>query len=302
MALMRGALAGVLVVLTLAAGCAPKLKESERYKPAETLLEILADFQRHINDDTYRFPTFKDITGQNIYKATLIRLNNFEKLHPNKFGPIVAYTRARAYEKLHDFEAAISSYQQLMGTGSELEPKAKEGIRRCRAFLAAMELPSTDGSIGQALEAYEQRRRALERLIEEYRGSPAEYTALELQEKADVDKVSFIEANRSRMEAGTELAIVEYNRLIKRHEESKNVYRHILGLGRLFEKLAHEYASRHDPESLGFNMDEFMSYAESALGLYNMVASKDGIMERAEAEGLAKSLRAYVRKVRSLHR
>ena len=49
-------------------------------------------------------------------------------------------------------------------------------------------------------------------------------------------------------------------------------------------------------------MDEFKSYADSAMGLYAMVASKDGIIEKAEAQGLTNSLRAYMMKVRNLHR
>ena len=283
-------------------GCAPTVKETERYKPAENLLEILADFQRHLNDDTYRFPTFKDITGQNIYKATLLRLNNFERLYPNKFGPIVAYSRAKAYEKLQDYEAAVASYRQIIGTGSELEPKAKEGLRICKEFLAANAMTQTDGSLTKTLEAFERRRRALERLVENYKGTSYDSLARELEEKADVERVRFLEANRNRIKSGTELTIVEYNRIIKRHEESKNVYRHILRLGKFFEKLAHEYVDQNDPEGLSFSMEEFQSYADSAMGLYTMVASKDGIIEKAEAQGLTNSLRAYVAKIRSLHR
>ena len=49
-------------------------------------------------------------------------------------------------------------------------------------------------------------------------------------------------------------------------------------------------------------MGDFKSNADSAMGLYMMVASKDGIIEKAEAQGLANSLRAYITKVRNLHR
>jgi tetratricopeptide (TPR) repeat protein len=283
-------------------GCAPTVKETERYKPAENLLEILTDFQRHLNDDTYRFPTFKDITGQNIYKATLLRLKNFERLYPNKFGPIVAYSRAKAYEKLQDYSAAIASYEQIVDTGSELEPKAKEGLQVCRSFLTADSMPPSNGSLRETLSAFERRNQALGRLFQTHRGTPYGYLVMELQEQADIEKVRFLETNRNQIPSGTELTIVEYNRIIKRHEESKNVYRHILRLGKFFEKLAREYSDQHDPEGLNFSMEEFQSYADSAMGLYTMVASKDGIVEKAEAQGLANSLRAYASKVRSLHR
>ena len=283
-------------------GCAPKIQDSDRYKPSESILEILADFHRHLNDDTYRFATFKDITGQNIYKATLLRLNNFERLHPNKFGPILAYSRAKAYEKLHDFKAAGASYRQIVGTGNELEPQAKEGLQVCQDYLTAEAFVPIGGSVAETLVGYDQRLKALEGLIEIHKGTPYENLSREVEEKAAIERVIYLEANRERIQNGTELTIVEYSRIIKRHEESKNVYRHILRLGNFFEKLARQHANRHNPEGLSFSMDEFKSYADSAMGLYAMVASKDGIIEKAEAQGLTNSLRAYMMKVRNLHR
>ena len=297
-----GISAYLLFLAILLWGCAPKIQDSERYKPSESLLEILADFQRHLKDDTYRFATFKDITGQNIYKATLRRLNNFERLHPNKFSPILAYSRAKAYEKLHDFKAAVASYRQIVGTGSELEPQAKEGLKVCQDYLAAEALVPTGGSISETLKGFDKRLKALEGLIEIHKGTPYENLSREVEEKAAIERVSYLETNRERIQNGTELTIVEYNLLIKRHEDSKNVYRHILRLGSFFETLARQYANRHDPEGLSFSMDEFKSYADSAMGLYAMVASKDGIIEKAEAQGLTNSLRAYIMKVRNLHR
>lgn len=296
--LLAAAIAGGALIW----GCAPQVQESERYKPSESLLEILTDYQRHLDDDTYRFATFKDITGQNIYKATLVRLKNYERLYPNKFAPIVAYSRAKAYEKLHDYEAAVASYQQIIGTGNELEPEAKKGLRISRDFIGANAMGRTDGSVPRTLKAFDRRLRALERLIQAHKGTSYEYLARELEEQAAVERVAFLEANRNQIDNGTELTIVEYNRTIKRHEESKNVYRHILRLGNFFEKQAREYVSRHNPEGLSFSMGDFKSYADSAMGLYAMVASKDGIIEKAEAQGLANSLRAYITKVRNLHR
>ncbi len=225
-------------------GCAPKIQDSDRYKPSESILEILADFHRHLNDDTYRFATFKDITGQNIYKATLLRLNNFERLHPNKFGPILAYSRAKAYEKLHDFKAAGASYRQIVGTGNELEPQAKEGLQVCQDYLAAEALVPIGGSVAKTLVGHDNRLKALERLIEIHKGTPYENLSREVEEKAAIERVSYLEANRERIQNGTELTIVEYSRIIKRYEESKNVYRHMLRLGGFFEELARQYANR----------------------------------------------------------
>ncbi|MEE9519656.1 MAG: hypothetical protein V3V93_05290 [bacterium] len=229
-------------------------------------------------------------------------MNNFERLHPNKFGPILAYSRAKAYEKLHDFKAAGASYRQIVGTGHELEPQAKEGLQVCQDYLAAEALVPIGGSVAKTLVGYDQRLKALEGLIEVHKGTPYENLSREVEEKAAIERVIYLEANRERIQNGTDLTIVEYSRIIKRHEESKNVYRHILRLGNFFEKLARQHANRHNPEGLSFSMDEFKSYADSAMGLYSMVASKDGIIEKAEAQGLTNSLRAYMMKVRNLHR
>lgn len=160
----------------------------------------------------------------------------------------------------------------------------------------------SEDSVAETLEAFDKRLKALGRHIKTYQRTPYEFLARELEERAAIERVRYLEANRERIDSGTELVIVEYNRIIKRHEESKNVYRHILSLGNFFESLAREYANSHDPEGLSFNMDEFKSYSDSAMGLYTMVASKDGIIEKAEAQGLSNSFRAYISKVRDLHR
>ena len=62
------------LLIGMAVGCAGPGK-AIKYRPAKTLLEILSDFQRHLRDDTYRFRAAQNLTGRNIYKATLVRLS-----------------------------------------------------------------------------------------------------------------------------------------------------------------------------------------------------------------------------------
>ena len=55
-----------------------------RYLPAGDLLDIVKDFQRLAKEDTYRFPIPKDVTGVNIMKATLVRLDDTAQ-NPGQF-------------------------------------------------------------------------------------------------------------------------------------------------------------------------------------------------------------------------
>ena len=51
------------------------------YAPARGVLEILATLRHHVPDDTYRFEPARDPNGRNIYRVSLTRLENMEKLH-----------------------------------------------------------------------------------------------------------------------------------------------------------------------------------------------------------------------------
>ena len=70
-----------------------------RYLPAGDLLDIVRDFQRLAKEDTYRFAIPKDVTGINIMKATLTRLQDYETKNRGQFTDIVQYNRALALER-----------------------------------------------------------------------------------------------------------------------------------------------------------------------------------------------------------
>src|SRR2546430_10449991 len=73
-----------------------------RYLPAGDLLDIVKDFQRLAKEDTYRFSIPKDVTGVNIMKATLVRLEDYEKKKPRKFSHIVQFNKTLAFERLRE--------------------------------------------------------------------------------------------------------------------------------------------------------------------------------------------------------
>lgn len=296
------------ISLFLLSSCAKTVKIDERYKPYKNLLEILSDFRRHLNDDTYRFPPAKDITGKNIYKATLIRLKNYQETHPGYMEDMVSFSMAKAFEKLQDYEQAIVHYKKLLNTKSRLEDEARKNINVCSDFLKLIEMNKkrkqnlNNKSIEENLESFDDILKRWVALNKRYNDTPYEYLSKEEEEKADVEKIDFIVKNRYKFENGVNLAIIGYNQLIEKHKESKNIYSHIIKFGNLYNTLSKEYVAENNPRGLSFDVNEFNKLAHSALDLYGIVASKDGIPEKVEAKGMIESYQAYIEKIRREHK
>jgi hypothetical protein len=68
-------LLSLIIAVFSGGGCSRTVNPEIRYVPAGDLLDIVKEFQRLAREDTYRFPIPKDVTGVNIMKATLVRLD-----------------------------------------------------------------------------------------------------------------------------------------------------------------------------------------------------------------------------------
>jgi len=75
-------------------------------------------------EDTYRFPIPKDVTGINIMKATLVRLNDYERKNPNQFSDIVQFNKALALERLREYDQAAALYRKVAETDGRLAAEA----------------------------------------------------------------------------------------------------------------------------------------------------------------------------------
>ena len=80
----RGAPLGILLALLV--GCAPARAPEPSYDPARSLLEVVAVLRLHVPDDTYRFEAARDYTGRNVYRSTLLRLENLEHAVTASYG------------------------------------------------------------------------------------------------------------------------------------------------------------------------------------------------------------------------
>jgi len=277
-------------------------ESNPQYVTEEDLLKVVNEFQRTSAKDTYRFPVPKDVTGANVYKATLIRLQDYEAKHPGAYAEILAFTRARAYEGLHEYDKAIAQYQIVSQSKNKLNTEATKAIEVLTQFRDLKHQQITAKTPVEYLQALDQQSGAWQELQKQYTGTPYEAVAREEEETLDQAKVAFLLINRHRIEDGNESVALAYTQLIGKHKESKNLYRYQIEFGDFYFALAQEYVAQNDPQSLQFDSATFEQVGRAALRLYAQVAQEDGVIEKLEAKGKLEALEAYMAKVGKLSR
>jgi tetratricopeptide (TPR) repeat protein len=292
-----------LLFLELFLGCSTRTPPPEaRYVPAGDLLDIVKDFQRLAKEDTYRFPIPKDVTGVNVMKATLVRLEDYEKKNPGKFADIVQFNKALALERLKEYDQAAAYYRKVADTEGRLAAEAAKNAEILDTFMRIRDksLPAEDPF--KYIEGLDEKVAAWNQLTHKHRGTAYEYLARVEEERLDRAKVAFVEANRYRLKEGNQLTILGYSQLVTKHQQSKNIQRFLLDFGDFYTLLAKEYASQYDPEGLTFDLKTFDQFAKSALKLYTEVAQVDGTVEKIEAQAKIEAMRGLTEKMTRLNR
>jgi tetratricopeptide (TPR) repeat protein len=293
----------LLFGLFLMAGCSSRTAAPDaRYVPAGDLLDIVKDFQRLAKEDTYRFTIPKDVTGVNIMKATLVRLQDYEKKNPGKFADIVQFNKALALERLREYGQAITYFRKVAETDGTLSPEAVKNTEVLETFARIIEKPLATDDPFKYMQGLDEKVSAWNQLIQKHQGTRYEYLAREEEERIDRGKVAFVEANRYRLKDGNQLVILGYSQLVTKHRQSKNIYRFLIDFGDFYAVLAKEYASQYDPQGLVFDFKVFDQFAKSALKLYTEVAQVDGVLEKIEAQGKIEAMRGFVQKMTLLNR
>ena len=284
------------------AACSGTRDPDPRYAQPANLLEIVNEFQRLAREDVYRFHIPKDVTGTNVMKATLLRLDDYQRKHGGGYDDIVEFTRATAYERLRDYGRAVRHYRVVARGGGELAERAKHHLDALETFLriTGAALPKDDPF--KYIKALDDVVLAWNALIRQHEGTPLAYVARVEAERVDRAKVAFVELNRHRLNDGNELVIVGYSQLLSRHGESKNHHRHMLDFGDYYVRLAREYSIRNDPEGLDFDIEVFEGLAQSAMKLYTEVAQQDGALEKLEANGKIGALKGLMEQMRRRNR
>jgi len=304
----RAAAAGALAACALLAGCATAPAADPRYRPAESVLEVVAVLRRHVPDDTYRFEPARDFTGRNVFRASLIRLENLEDayaraLRAGHFEGTIAFAKARALERLRAYDLAAQHHREAAEREPALRQEALRGAAICDALAEAVALgPDAEAAPGSGaaahesgpaspLAALERREALLAALLPDARGTHYEHVIREEEERADVARARWLTDVRRTAADGDVRAVAAWQQVILDHRDSKNANRHLLALADLYASLATAYVERHPPEGLRFDPPAFEELASSATRLYEAVANQDGATERVEA---ARRLEAFV--------
>jgi hypothetical protein len=295
------AVGAALLLATALAGCAGPPEVDPRYRPAESVLEVLSVLQRHVPDDTYRFAPARDFTGRNVYRSSLLRLENLERLHADALRAghmdgVIAFGKARALERLGAFDLAESAYRLAAEREAELSVEALRSADVCAAIHAANGMTADvaaaraeDGdrvavvSPEVALAHFESRSAALEELLVAVAGTHHVAVVREQIERGDVLRAQHFVRLRAILPDGDLRAVAELQRVVESHPDSRLAPRHLLDLADFYAELSGEYVEAHPPEGIDFDPAEFRDLVDSGARVYEMVAARDGTPEKIEA-------------------
>jgi hypothetical protein len=293
-------------------GCAPGKPPDPSYDPARSLLEVVAVLRLHVPDDTYRFEPARDFTGRNVYRGTLLRLENLERAHADDLRAghmqdVIHFSKGRALERLRAYDLAAASYREVLELGSRLEMPARRSAALCDALAEAASLGAISEEeeaeedvlfdADQVLEAYELRVALLEALAEDASDSHYGVMIQEEIERADLDRAERFVDVRDVLPDGDLRALAERQRVVVRHRESSLANQHLLDLADLYAELAEEYVEERPPEGLHFDPPAFEELVDSASHLYQAVANQDGTTEKLEAQRRLESFLAFTLQV-----
>ncbi|GAB4326412.1 MAG: hypothetical protein Kow0059_22820 [Candidatus Sumerlaeia bacterium] len=268
---------------TLSAGCAIFGGKTPPPDYNENILSIVADLQLNAQEDIYQFNYPVDVTGQNIFKATLVRVANFENLYPGKYPASVSYVKGLCYEKLGDYALAVANYESC--------ERLKDPILSARAAERAdvlrrlNQILTSTSSTGALQDMVLESNRRIEQLKELHRQlSTTSFNRLLLIEieNAQTYHALLLKNNRYLLENGTQRTLEAMQTLIQEHAASKNLPRHYLMLADFYFELAREYAALNPPETHLFEWNEFESRIVPAQNYYYTVEKMDGYPEKLE--------------------
>jgi len=284
-------------------------KPDPRYRPAESLLEVVAVLRRHVTDDTYHFHPARDFTGRNIYRASLLRLENLQEVHVQALrsgymDDVIAFGRGRALERLRAFDLAAASYRVAAGIEGPLQDDARESQAICEALAEAAAIEPDQAPIPEegdplpppaeresVVARFDRRVALLEALLTDAEGTHYQFVVREEIERADMGRARFLRDTRRLYADGDVRALAALQQLVTSHRESKNANRHLLALADLYAELAVEYVENHPPEGLRFDPPRFEELVEAAARLYEAITNQDGAPEKLEA---ARRLEAFL--------
>lgn len=262
----------------LVAGCA-RDPVYVSYSPHETVLSVAAEFELIASLDPYGDRMGRDLSGQSIARSTLVRLANYESVHPGRFRPEILLYKGRALELLGDYESAARNFREAADFDTQLSDEALRRAEILDAFRIMLTEP-TRGSLDEILE--DLGAQAAE--LREFAGALDDpwYRAIALREweATDVRRAELIAANRFLVANGDAQAIDAFQALLSDHRESARALEHALRLARFHRSLAEEEARLNPPETAWFSQERFKDHYDQATDLFYRISQADGEPER----------------------
>jgi hypothetical protein len=297
----RRTASGCAALVALSAGlsaCAPAPEPPDpAYAPTRSVLETVSVLRLHVDDDTYRFPPARDVTGKNVYRSAFARLENLEEIHADKFASgymldVIWFAQGRALERLGEFELAALHYQRVADLTSPLREAALRGRATCEALAAERAAePPPDADPQQLLARLDARRARLEALSEQVADAHYRPVIREEIERVDREAADYFAA-RSQLDARLDaLALELQQQVVQEHRESKLAGRHLLALADFYADLSRRYVRRVPATALDFDPAVFDEFALGATRIYEAVSQRDGAVEKLEA---ARKLEAFM--------
>lgn len=268
-------------------------------QPAENLLLIVADIQRHLADDIYRFPYPVDANGQNVFRAGIVRLSNYEKAFPGRMRDLISLAQGQAFERLCAFQEAGANYKQAAERASDdrIKTLAEDGFERMRRFSQVVDVVP-DRSTPRTWERDIQTRIALLKdLIKEFQGTPYDSLLQVEKERAQMQLAQFYISMRFMRPYSMDDVNRQLKQNLEEHKNSKLLYTHYLMRADLQFDLAKQYTVLNDPEGPDFSLRDFQGFTNAAKADYSVVEQADGFDEKLEGRAKLNALDSFVERV-----
>lgn len=269
------------------------------YGPHRSLIEVVAEIESARDCDLYRFDPPVDITGENLFRASLARLDRFEAISPDpEYRPAILLARAIARERLLDFAGAAALYREVRATAGGLASRATEALPLADE-LARLTAPAQESSAPlDLIAAIESQRLALVELRERVGADPRRCLVECAIERLDVRRREFLWRHRAIVPDGAARALEAADLVAREHAQSRRVLEHLLRLGDAYAELARAQFAATDPHDLAFDAERARNLIRAAEQVYSEVAAVDGRIEREEARAALASLEALGQRLR----
>lgn len=290
------AVAGLALALFGMLGCARGTDSV--FSPHESLLSIVNEYQLFQGVDLYRNSFPQDLTGQNVARATLVRLANYEELYPGRFAPEIEMLRGRALSDLGDYATARDHFLKCAEFDTALRPRARESADVAAQLDAIVGRTVNMASLDAHLSDRERQIADLQAFTDQFRGTRWEALGRMERETIEMLRAELIDANQFAIPSGAQRAQQAFEQVARDNPDSRRALSHALRIARFHLDQARLLEQTQDPERGHFDWSGFSSHLEVALDLLHRVSQADGHPEKVLARHQLDEALAYYEMIR----